>query len=313
MHQLVSIIIPTYNRESTIERSILSVLEQTYKNTEIIVIDDGSTDETESIVEKLMSKHWNIKFYRTKNLWVSHARNYWVSKASWEYISLLDSDDEYLEDRIEKQLEEMKKLDIPFSISSSMTAVDGKIQKYIDTHLESRVISIDDIMNWKIRISASFFMFKKGINAEFDESLPSWNDFDFILQVQNNNKILCVHQILNIWHKTMKIERISTNPNNKIMWAKRIIQKINNHNYNLSKLNSESLYMSMLEIICMFSFLGGDKKDWRIYAKKVLFLKPTFTKKVKYSLLYILSFIPFCLESIIFASKLMWKFNILKI
>lgn len=97
---LVSVIIPTFNRANFIERAIRSVLAQTYRNIEVVVIDDGSSDATQEIV----SKYEEIKYFKIENSGVSFARNFGVSKCLGGYIAFLDSDDEWVPDKIELQL-----------------------------------------------------------------------------------------------------------------------------------------------------------------------------------------------------------------
>ena len=95
-----TVIIPTYNRAHTLKRAIDSVLNQTYKNFELIVVNDGSTDSTEDV---LISYGDQIKILCTENRGVSAARNYAVSKAQGSWLAFLDSDDEWLENKLEKQ------------------------------------------------------------------------------------------------------------------------------------------------------------------------------------------------------------------
>jgi len=98
----VSIIIPTYNREEFIKGTIDSVLNQTYKDFEIIVVDDGSTDNTKSYLEKYNSK---IKLIEQKNSERAVARNNGVKHSSGEYIAFVDSDDIWKEDKLKIQVE----------------------------------------------------------------------------------------------------------------------------------------------------------------------------------------------------------------
>jgi glycosyltransferase involved in cell wall biosynthesis len=88
-----SIIIPTYNREKVINRALNSVIEQDFWDWEIIVIDDGSSDNTKKVLEKYLSKYKNIKYFYKKNGGVGSARNYGIGKAIGDYCIFLDSDD----------------------------------------------------------------------------------------------------------------------------------------------------------------------------------------------------------------------------
>ena len=97
---LFSIVIPTYNREKIIVKTIQSVLSQTYTNFELIIVDDGSTDNTEKFVRNVKDKR--IKFFKKENEERGAARNYGTNKAKGDYITFLDSDDllysKYLEE-----------------------------------------------------------------------------------------------------------------------------------------------------------------------------------------------------------------------
>jgi glycosyltransferase involved in cell wall biosynthesis len=86
-----SIIIPTYNRSEFVINSINSVLSQTYENFELIIVDDGSTDDTEAVVSKIKDRR--LHYYKKENAERGAARNYGVNIAQGEYINFLDSDD----------------------------------------------------------------------------------------------------------------------------------------------------------------------------------------------------------------------------
>lgn len=100
---LVSVIIPTYNRADLVRRAIQSVLDQTYKNLEVIVVDDASTDDTEEIVKGFSDQ--GIHYFRhEQNKGGGAARNTGIKASRGEYIAFLDSDCEWLPEKIEKQL-----------------------------------------------------------------------------------------------------------------------------------------------------------------------------------------------------------------
>lgn len=100
----ISVIIPTYNRANLIERSIQSVLEQTYDNLEVIVVDDGSADNTMEVVSAFRDNR--IVYHKLPfNQGVSNARNVGVSVATASLIALQDSDDRWRKDKLQKQME----------------------------------------------------------------------------------------------------------------------------------------------------------------------------------------------------------------
>jgi glycosyltransferase involved in cell wall biosynthesis len=101
----VSVIIPTYNYARYLPRAIESVLIQTYQDFELIVVDDGSTDETVSVMDAYTKKHpERLQYIRQNNSGPNAARNRGIGSARGEYIALLDADDEWLPQKLEKQI-----------------------------------------------------------------------------------------------------------------------------------------------------------------------------------------------------------------
>ncbi|PIS30120.1 MAG: glycosyl transferase [Candidatus Marinimicrobia bacterium CG08_land_8_20_14_0_20_45_22] len=97
----VSIIIPTYNRAEVLERALMSVFSQTYENFEIIVIDDGSTDNTNAVISKHADK---IRYFSKFHAGVSAARNLGLEKSIGTWVCFLDSDDYWLPEKLEMQM-----------------------------------------------------------------------------------------------------------------------------------------------------------------------------------------------------------------
>lgn len=106
---LVSVVIPTYNRSFSILDSINSVICQSYKNVEIIIVDDGSVDDTELLIKKLVLENNNIKYIKQKKSGACTARNYGLSVSNGDYIIFLDSDDILMPNHIETYCETAKK------------------------------------------------------------------------------------------------------------------------------------------------------------------------------------------------------------
>lgn len=110
MKPLVSIIIPAYNCSQYIDKCIESILIQTYKNIEIIIINDGSLDNTEIVIKKYINKDKRIKYFSQKNLGPSIARNNGIEKASGKYLMFVDSDDIVSSIYVEKLLDKIESI-----------------------------------------------------------------------------------------------------------------------------------------------------------------------------------------------------------
>ena len=140
---LVSIIMPAYNSERYIEEAIKSVICQTYREWELLVIDDGSTDCTAALVEAVALKDSRVKLVRLKfNQGVAAARNKGLELAKGRYIAFLDSDDLWLPQKLEKQIAFMNVNNYSFSFHSyrhfNETNVSNKVVK------APKVLSYDD-------------------------------------------------------------------------------------------------------------------------------------------------------------------------
>ena len=119
---LVSIIKPAFNASKTIFESINSVQSQTYQNLEMIIIDDGSTDNTKDIITPFLSDY-RIKYLRQLNSGPSIARNYGINNAKGKYLAFLDSDDIWNSEKLKNQLEIFKKSNFGL-VCSNMAIID---------------------------------------------------------------------------------------------------------------------------------------------------------------------------------------------
>ncbi|MBU7498558.1 glycosyltransferase [Lactiplantibacillus pentosus] len=96
MNPLISIIVPTYNVEKYIRTCIESILAQTYRNVEVIIVNDGSTDQSLAVISDLICSHHNVKVINQKNQGVSVARNTGIDVATGKYITFVDPDDKIM-------------------------------------------------------------------------------------------------------------------------------------------------------------------------------------------------------------------------
>lgn len=129
---LVSVIIPTYNRASFLGRAISSVLAQSYEELELIIVDDGSSDNSKVICDEIQDER--ISYYFKDNGGVSSARNFGVERANGKFIAFLDSDDEWHTDKISKQLQRLKSSQRRIIHSGERWIRDGEIVKQKKSH-----------------------------------------------------------------------------------------------------------------------------------------------------------------------------------
>ena len=131
MNELVSIITPCYNSEEFLDECISSVLNQTYQNWEMLIVDDNSSDNSSILINSYSKKDERIKpLYLNDNIGAAMARNKAISKAKGKYMAFLDSDDIWLPEKLEVQINFMKKNNYSFVFSSYSVISDNEKSKY---------------------------------------------------------------------------------------------------------------------------------------------------------------------------------------
>ena len=139
--ELVSVLLSTYNSESTIEESLISLLNQTYKNLEILIVDDGSTDNTEEICKKFQLNDERILlFSNKKNIGLTKSLNSLAQKASGSLIARQDADDVSLPERIEKQIQFMNKKKLDAVTTRSLVKQNNKKRPGISFYIPNKLL-----------------------------------------------------------------------------------------------------------------------------------------------------------------------------
>ena len=194
---LVSVIIPTYGGTEFLSRCVDSVLSQTYKNIEIIVVDDnglGSPNqkETATIMERYKSMS-NVKYVcHEVNINGSAARNTGVKTSNGEYIALLDDDDVFLPDKIKRQVELLSSLSLDYGAvyCSHETFLDGSKVGEEHALMDGKILY--EYMLHKVEIASSSIMVRRNVWEElggFDESFKRHQDWEFIIRLLNKYSI----------------------------------------------------------------------------------------------------------------------------
>ena len=192
----ISVVIPTFNRRQTIGRSIDSVLNQTLFPSEIIVVDDGSTDGTSDYIQ---SNFPSIKLLSQPNKGVSAARNMGIKSANANWIALLDSDDEWFSQKLEKQVLALSQNpDVKLCHTEEIWFRNGvhvnqmkKHQKY-GGHIFSKCLDI-------CRISPSSVLFHQSLLDDvgyFDKDLKVCEDYDLWLRITAKYPVLYIDEPL---------------------------------------------------------------------------------------------------------------------
>ncbi len=193
----VSVIIPTYNRANLIGETLSSVIRQSMQDIEIIVVDDGSTDNTREVVNKITDSR--IKYFYKENGGVASARNFGIANSRGKYIALLDSDDLYPENYLEimtDRLEQNKDFGMAYAkcenvypdgrreaVFEKASFLSGNLTRYyfgrMPCILPPATVLRKDCLN----------------NFYFDEQLKLTEDIDFFLRLSVKTKFLCVPEV----------------------------------------------------------------------------------------------------------------------
>ena len=188
---MVSVIIPSYNRQHSIIDSVKSVLSQTINELEVIIVDDGSTDNTISLLESMEDNR--IKIIHQNHGGACSARNKGIEMASGEYIAFHDSDDLCRPDRLEVQLKCLTDNNADFVCGNVLTHLDGK--EFVSPNRKNGWLrSMDDMFN----ITTMTFFGKKEVFNEyqFDPSMPRWQDLDLLLSMCGKVKVYFCENVL---------------------------------------------------------------------------------------------------------------------
>jgi glycosyltransferase involved in cell wall biosynthesis len=216
---LVSIIIPTYGRSEMLQRAIRSVLNQTYKNVEIIVVDDNDADsnyrvETEASLEKYLDNDKVIYIKHEKNAGGCVARNTGIASAKGEFIGFLDDDDEWLPEFIDKHLAVMSNgADIVYcNFFSVDSAKRGEKSRVVSRNERGDVFN-HLLQGWCPATTSMFIVRKECFETSgyFDESLQSFQDYDKWLSIARNHKFDYCEEYLMIKYQH-GFEQLARNP-----------------------------------------------------------------------------------------------------
>lgn len=196
----VTVVIPSYNRADKIEKSVLSVLNQSYKNFEIIIVDDGSTDNTEEVIRFMQQKYGKIRYIKVKNGGANRARNIGIQSADegTYAIAFHDSDDEWRPSKLENTMKAMEEHRVSVVFSSIMihyvTRGTSKVvpQGWTKDSVKTRLL-------YENIISTPSLVVKKEVFNEigvFNEKLRRFQDWDLVSRISQQYEIHYLPKVL---------------------------------------------------------------------------------------------------------------------
>jgi glycosyltransferase involved in cell wall biosynthesis len=213
MNDKISVIIPCYNQALFLEEALQSVLKQTHKNWECIIIDDGSTDSSKEIALQWCDFDERFLYFFKFNGGLSSARNAGLKLADGDYIQFLDGDDLIKPTKFEQQLIDLQ--DAQVSISNYFSFLDGNIElsaphRYLSPFVSETNFKKKIILDWECRMSipCHSVLFQRKLVVDngilFDETLPNHEDWVFWTQlfyvskkIKNNTDVLALYRIRN--------------------------------------------------------------------------------------------------------------------
>jgi len=235
-YPLISVIIPTRNRTEVLKRSVKSVLKQTYKNYEIIIIDDNSNCDYKNAIEEFHSD--KIRYFRnSKNIGGSLSRNVGIKNAKGKYIAFLDDDDEFLPEKLQLQLSKFKNtefnnLGFVYCLQKCVDDNEGIVLKFENVKVKGNALKDHLLKN--IATTSTIFI-RKRILEEINgfKNLPAGQENDLIFRIlKRGYEVDYVDKVL-VMHHEHEGERISKS-NKKIEAIKEIFKEKEEYFYLLT-------------------------------------------------------------------------------
>jgi len=279
----VSVIIPTYNRAHLIGRAIKSVLNQTYHDFELIVVDDGSKDNTEEVVKRF--KDERIRYTRhDKNKGGGAARNTGIKIARGKFIAFLDSDDQWLPQKLEKQIVMFEKKSEKIGVIYTGLFFVNNVYKKICLWIPQKEGNISKDIIFKNYVgSLSTVIIRRECFEKcglFDESLPACQDWDIYIRLAKRCHFTFIKEPL-VWYCTDN-NRITTDLKARVEGHKKILGK-----YFQDIKKSRKVYSKYLFTIGNFFCHLGQMRKGRLEFLRAIW---TYPLELKFYLYFCISF-----------------------
>lgn len=282
----VSVVIPTHNRHEMLVKALDSVVLQTYNDLEIIVVSDGSTDETDTVINEYKSKDSRIHYISYHpNRGGNYARNIGIKNASGDYIAFLDDDDEWLPQKIELQMKEfIENPKVGLVYTGVNIIYDDLKVSYSSIPQKTGDLSKDMLITNCIGTTSSVMVSAKILKKTglFDEKLKARQDYDLWLRVCQETEVGAVSLPLLNYHNFDSVDQISDDTEKYADSIKYINEKYN-HLY--SKMSDKKKLMHKQAnylLLIKRNMRNNNPKAARYYLRKHFKTKPSIQAIVLY-------------------------------
>ncbi len=214
---IFSVIIPTYNRRRVLERAVESVLNQTFADFELLIIDDGSSDDTETYVKSISDKR--VTYRKKKNGGQNSALNLGMHISSGRYIALLDSDDYWLSDKLEKVYKAYID-DEDVGVVYNWTGYNKGEKVEIEREDKIEGWCYTDVLKVGYLTSPTFLTFKReaiDIIGDLDERISWCQDDDLCFSLCKNYKVKVIREVLGVYSKDDDIQMSKKYPSKRYL------------------------------------------------------------------------------------------------
>ena len=281
----ISVIMPNYDKGRFIGEAIESALKQTYRDFEVIVVDDASTDDSVTIVEGYLQKCNNVRLIRLeKQLGVSAARNIGIKSAQGEIICLLDSDDIYSPIKLERQFDALQEESEPVVVYSEWWRIDEEGRKLPPGKMEHPRKSgriFGDVLALGFGVNTTFMIPKICLDhvGLYDESLPWSEDYDLILRLSRDFNFKHLDQELYGYRNYVGNTRNELKRKERLLYQSHVMEK----HYKIGKqlLDRKTNNAVVASLIRFYSLTGQRKKVVRYGFTSFSALKSMFRSIVR--------------------------------
>lgn len=282
---LISVIIPVFNGAETIAETIASVRAQTYPDFELIVINDGSTDATVDIVEAIAKEESRIRLYSYSNAGLSKTRNRGIEKARGEFISIIDADDLWTEDKLEDQLQALQENPEAGLAYSFVDWIDESDQfKRYGSHIKANGYVLEQLLLRNFIDNGSNVLIRKSVIEKvgmFKEELTNAADWDMWLRIAALYEFACVPKV-QVYYRVLS-NSLSSNLTGMASCVLTILDAFFAEHPNLEKKLGKQAYADKYRFFTFKSIEGRPNRKNGVLALKffvkAVFLEPDWWMK----------------------------------